>query len=391
MSSRETIGNFIVFQALQRWVYKHLKSDADKIEADSALEEIWTGEKDLTLSDAKYRIEHALEGTRAETGRDPFKTLYGEIDTQSIQYERSIEGEVLEAAEKIKSAIEAGLITPKAVGLYRKPVGEVTPEEKKRLKARIDVLESELEKSTAPIPQPKFKVGQIVEYPSLGEAEVTEMELKPNKAWSYTIKRMGTEYLARESELTFVGERPPPPVVAPPVKPPQPPPKKTTEEDLETLWKIFETSIRNRVGREPSDQEHELWVRVCEGSPTVEEARQNCSWLVQSISPERKEPPANHVRLRIGFQTPENEKWLGKFFSEVERIEQFKAEERERKALEPPKPPPDYLLRVTNNRTGSTQNLKYWEGQEEDMERFIRNIAKEKYKGQPLWSWERIK
>ena len=385
MSSRkDTISNPIIWGHFANWARRHFKPEGDNVELETALQEARTEGSDLTLSEAIRKVMSA-SGTQDK----PWITIQENINTQSVVAEQVMEEDALKGAEIVKQALEQGIIQPKDVGLYRKPPSELKPEDLKRLKAKIAILESELEKAQVVPSRPKFRLGDIVFYAGLGEAEVTDMEIKPNKMWEYTITQKGQEYIARENELVLAKEKPITPVAQPP-----PPPKKLTEEDIENLYKTFELAIQNRMGREPTQAEYENFIRCVEPVGTLEDAKSTCEYLIRQLSPETTPPKISFGQAQANgvayFQTKEMQQWFGRFFKDVAITERFKAEEEEKKKLRPPPPPAPIELRVMNVITGHiSPNVPFYT--KEDALNYVRLLEKSKHKGKPIYDWKQIR
>jgi hypothetical protein len=117
--SKETLSNEIVFRAFRLWAEKYKLSEADSQILQDSLNEARRQAKDLTLNDA---IEKVKESSSEEgAGNPPWSTISGMIDWNKITEEEVLKGQAVEASEVVKAALEQGLISPKDIGLYRRP------------------------------------------------------------------------------------------------------------------------------------------------------------------------------------------------------------------------------------------------------------------------------
>ena len=118
--SNETLSNEIVFRAFRLWAEKYKLPEGDSQILQDALNEARREGNDLTLNDA---LEKVKEASTVEEGADnpPWSTISGMIDWNRITSEEALRGQALEASEVVKAAIEQGLISPRDIGLYRRP------------------------------------------------------------------------------------------------------------------------------------------------------------------------------------------------------------------------------------------------------------------------------
>lgn len=217
MSSKETLSNPLVYQHFRNWAFNHKLPEADSLELETYLKEARTACPECTLDDAINQVKKARQYGERTTG-DPFANISSAIDWNAITYEETQKEEVLQSAEVVKSAIEQGLIQPKDVGLYRRPQSSV-PFERMTSKARqsfeeqiagyerrIGDLQAKLRESQF-VQAPKFRVGDKVRLSSM-EGRITELNYEDSEKhrWNYTFKddKTGTEYVAKESELSLV-------------------------------------------------------------------------------------------------------------------------------------------------------------------------------------------
>ena len=107
-----TAAGFMVFR---NWVLRHKRPEADSLLLDGALDEAKVAGKDLKTSQALSKVEDAQSG-----GDNPWSTIAEYVDFNSMTMEREARQQATDAAEVVKGAIEAGIIKPKDVGLYRR-------------------------------------------------------------------------------------------------------------------------------------------------------------------------------------------------------------------------------------------------------------------------------
>jgi hypothetical protein len=131
--SNETLWNEIVFRAFRLWAEKYKLSEADSLILQDALNEARREGKDLTLGEAIDKVKGASTSEEG-TGNPPWSTISEMIDWNRITGEEALRGQALEAGEVVKAALEQGLISPRDIGLYRRPPSP--PTQKLTSKAR---------------------------------------------------------------------------------------------------------------------------------------------------------------------------------------------------------------------------------------------------------------
>jgi nucleotide-binding universal stress UspA family protein len=119
-ASNETLTNEIVYRAFRFWAEKYRLSDADSHILQDALNEARQEGKDLTLGEAIDKVKRASSIDEG-AGNPPWSTISEMIDWNKITGEEALRGQALEASEVVKAALEQGLISPKDIGLYRRP------------------------------------------------------------------------------------------------------------------------------------------------------------------------------------------------------------------------------------------------------------------------------
>lgn len=131
--SNESLTNEIVFRAFRLWAEKYKLSEADSLILKDALNEARREGKDLTLDEAVEKVKGA-SSIEEGTGNPPWSTISEMIDWNRITGEEALRGQALEAGEVVKAALEQGLISPRDIGLYRRPPSP--PTQKLTSKAR---------------------------------------------------------------------------------------------------------------------------------------------------------------------------------------------------------------------------------------------------------------
>jgi hypothetical protein len=131
--SNETLWNEIVFRAFRLWAEKYKLSEADSLILQDALNEARREGKDLTLGEAIDKVKGASTSEEG-AGNPPWSTISEMIDWNRITGEEALRGQALEASEVVKAALEQGLISPRDIGLYRRPPSP--PTQKLTSKAR---------------------------------------------------------------------------------------------------------------------------------------------------------------------------------------------------------------------------------------------------------------
>lgn len=156
MSSKDTLRNAIVFAAFERWVFNHKLPEYDSRLLAGALEEVKAGKKgesDVTLEGAIDRVKGAQNADE-----HPWIDVSQGIDWEQVRQEDELRGRAYDSAEVVKAALEAGLISPKDVELYRRPPSLLSRSEKANLQRRIEELEDKLkaleEKKRTEVEQP---------------------------------------------------------------------------------------------------------------------------------------------------------------------------------------------------------------------------------------------
>jgi hypothetical protein len=124
--SNETLWNEIVFRAFRLWAEKYKLSEADSLILQDALNEARQEGKDLTLGEAIDKVKGA-SSVEEGTGYPPWSTISEMIDWNRITGEEALRGQALEAGEVVKAALDQGLISPRDIGLYRRPTSPPTP------------------------------------------------------------------------------------------------------------------------------------------------------------------------------------------------------------------------------------------------------------------------
>jgi hypothetical protein len=119
--SNETLSNEIVFRAFKLWAEKYKLSEADSQILQDSLNEARREGKDLTLDDAIEKVKGTSTLEEGEAGNPPWSTISGMIDWNKITEEEVLKGQAVEASEVVKAALEQGLISPRDIGLYRRP------------------------------------------------------------------------------------------------------------------------------------------------------------------------------------------------------------------------------------------------------------------------------
>jgi len=119
-SSNETLSNEIVFRAFRLWAEKYKLPEADSLILGDALNEARREGKDLTLDEAVEKVK-GTSTLEEGAANPPWSTISGMIDWNRITGEEALRGQALEAGEVVKAALEQGLISPKDIGLYRRP------------------------------------------------------------------------------------------------------------------------------------------------------------------------------------------------------------------------------------------------------------------------------
>lgn len=112
--SKETLQNTIIFKALCRWVDKYQLPEADSNEVKNALEEIRKTNSDLTLDDAKGKIENGNE--------PPWGIVFNAMNWNQIHDEEYMIAEAYEAASVVKGVLKSGLVQASELGLYLRPM-----------------------------------------------------------------------------------------------------------------------------------------------------------------------------------------------------------------------------------------------------------------------------
>ncbi len=123
--SNETLWNEIVFRAFRLWAEKYKLSEADSLILQDALNEARKEGKDLTLGEAIDKVKGA-SSIEEGAGNPPWSTISEMIDWNRITGEEALRGQALEAGEVVKAALEQGLISPRDIGLYRRPPSPLT-------------------------------------------------------------------------------------------------------------------------------------------------------------------------------------------------------------------------------------------------------------------------
>jgi hypothetical protein len=118
--SNETLWNEIVFRAFRLWAEKYKLSEADSLILQDALNEARREGKDLTLGEAIDKVKGASTSEEG-AGNPPWSTISEMIDWNRITGEEALRGQALEASEVVKAALEQGLMSPRDIGLYRRP------------------------------------------------------------------------------------------------------------------------------------------------------------------------------------------------------------------------------------------------------------------------------
>ncbi len=118
--SNETLSNEIVFRAFRLWAEKYKLPEVDSLILQDALNEARREGKDLTLDEALENVKGA-SAKEEGAGNPPWSTISGMIDWNRITGEEALRGQALEASEVVKAALEQGLISPRDIGLYRRP------------------------------------------------------------------------------------------------------------------------------------------------------------------------------------------------------------------------------------------------------------------------------
>ena len=132
-ASNESLTNEIVYRAFRLWAEKYKLSEADSLILQDALNEARQEGKDLTLGEAIDKVKLASSVDEG-AGNPPWSTISEMIDWNRITGEETLRGQALEAGEVVKAALEQGLISPRDIGLYRRPPSP--PTQKLTSKAR---------------------------------------------------------------------------------------------------------------------------------------------------------------------------------------------------------------------------------------------------------------
>lgn len=121
--SNETLSNEIVFRAFRLWAEKYKLPEADSQILQDSLSEARRAGKDLTLDDAIEKVKDASSSMSEEggAGNPPWSTISSMIDWNRITGEEALKGQAVEASEVVKAALEQGIISPRDIGLYRRP------------------------------------------------------------------------------------------------------------------------------------------------------------------------------------------------------------------------------------------------------------------------------
>jgi nucleotide-binding universal stress UspA family protein len=131
--SNESLSNEIVFRAFSLWAEKYRLSEADAAILQDALKEARKEGKDLTLGESIDKVKGA-SSIEEGAANPPWSTISEMIDWNKITGEEALRGQALEAGEVVKAALEQGLISPRDIGLYRRPPSP--PTQKLTSKAR---------------------------------------------------------------------------------------------------------------------------------------------------------------------------------------------------------------------------------------------------------------
>ena len=207
------------------WASRHKLPTVSDSQITAAIQKIVRTDPNATYGEVIQFVKEA-PSKEAETGtpNEPWSDLANLLDWAAIAQEEQAKGEVADAAQIVKAALEGGIIEAKDIGLYRRPPPELARRERKKYEEQLEAYEKrlkELEKRLAEaqkisVPKPLFGVGQKVKHPTLGEVEVTDLELANHDRWLYTIKASdGKEYIAEAKELQAIGPPPKPVLLTP--------------------------------------------------------------------------------------------------------------------------------------------------------------------------------
>lgn len=163
----EQISNPFIFEALRRWTRKFLRADGNSAALEAGLEKIRISEPRFTMGEAMERIKRSFEVSETVGARsdEPWSDVANEMDWSAVVADEENRGQAISAAEIVRAALEAGIITTKDVGLYLRPPAVVSAVERKKLREGYDkqirALEQQVEelklkeaRPTAPLPPP---------------------------------------------------------------------------------------------------------------------------------------------------------------------------------------------------------------------------------------------